>query len=64
MGLVQKKDYPDQSLLISAPACTLPMLIITLSPHHPELSDTSSGIDSGPSLSLILWLLDWLLGRP
>lgn len=64
LGFVGKKDYPDQSLLISAPACTLPIFTRTLFPHHPELKDTVLGIDNGPSLTLVFWLLDWLLGRP
>lgn len=64
MGFVQKKDYPDQSLLISAPACTLPIFTVTCFPHYPELRNTTWGVDNGPSLTLILCLLDWLLGRP
>lgn len=34
LGLVQKKDYPDQSLVISAPAHTLPVLTGALSAPH------------------------------
>lgn len=32
LGFVWKKDYPDQSLLISALACALPTVTRTLSP--------------------------------
>lgn len=33
-GFVWKKDYPDQSLLISAPACALPTVTRTLFPRY------------------------------
>lgn len=36
LGFVMKKDYPDQSRLISAPACTLPVVTGTLFSHRPE----------------------------
>lgn len=35
LGFVGKKDYPDQSRLISVPACTLPVVAGTLFPAPP-----------------------------
>lgn len=64
VGFVEKKDYPDQSFLIATPIHTPHIVTVTLFPHYPELRNKIVGVDSGPSRTLIFWLLEWLLGRP